>query len=371
MSVQWCRRPLDLPVFGASMLYRCSALLCFVSLTLLVGCDRFASPEGMFAEYVERTARVLDGEAHLTVVPTLEQLPRRRERVREIPALDVSMLDFLGLYGCELQHVIGERNSIMGRVMHPATVFDYEVRFLRTARECAETIESERLAARIREIIEAKRVQIPDVAWNAVWGTGEIEDFLSRSGGSLAVAPERDLASTMAGDLRALVDAIGRVQGGDLAVDVKSLDGVYQRWQSRPLAGQALRAAVLATTRLEDASRLIEARLGNRPMCARPDLQPRAAENMRGMFMSVYVGRVQPYLADLQRVRRELMPPLQALASIGGGRSEAVVGYARRMFGDEDEASLWRRFDLAVARHTRAWQDLLEQCGMRPGQETG
>ncbi|MDX5363360.1 MAG: DUF3080 domain-containing protein [Pseudazoarcus pumilus] len=346
-------------------------MLLSLAAVLLTACDPFASPEGLFEEYVTRTARVLDGEVVLTPVPTLDPLPRRRERMREIPALDVSMLDFLGLYGCELQHVIGERNSIMGRVMHPATVFDYEVRFLRTARECAETIDSERLAARIREIIEAKRAQIPDAAWNAVWGTGEIEDFLSRSGGSLAVEVERDLASTMASDLRALVDVVGRVQGGDLGVDVKLLDGVYQRWQARPLAGQALRAAMLATIRLDDASRLIEARLGERPMCARPDLQPRAAENMRGMFMSVYVGRVQPYLADLQRVRRELMPPLQALASIGGGRSETVVSYARRMFGDEDEASLWRSFDLAVARHTRAWQDLLEQCGMRPGQETG
>lgn len=344
--------------------------LCFAAL-MLAACDPFSSPEGLFDEYVERSARVLDGEAVLTSVPTLEQLPRRRDRVREIASLDVSMLDFLGLYGCDLQHVIGERNSIMGRVMHPASLFDYEVRFLRAAQECLTTIDNERLRGRISDIIDAKRTQLPDAAWNAVWGTSEIEDFLTRSRGALAVKPDRDMASTLAADLRALADVVGRVQGGDLAVDVKALDGVYQRWQSRPLAGQVLRGAVLATTRLDDASRLIEARLGGRPVCARPDLRPRAAENMRGMFMSVYVGRVQPYLAHLQRVRRELMPPLRELATIGGGRSEAVVGYARMTLGEEDEASLWRRFDLAVARHTRAWQDLLEQCGMRPGQESG
>lgn len=344
--------------------------LCIALVVLLAACDPFETPEGLFEEYIERTARVLDGEAGLSQVPTLEQLPRRRDRVVDIAALDVSMLDFLGLYGCELQHVIGERNSIMGRVMHPATVFDYEVRFLRAAAECADDIGSERLAARIGEVIDAKRAQIPDAAWNAVWGTSEIEDFLTRSRGALAVQPDRDMASTLAADLRALADVVGRVQGGDLEVDVKALDGVYQRWQARPLAGQALRGAALATARLDDASRLIEARLGDSPICARPDLRPRAAENMRGMFMNVYVGRVQPYLADLQRVRRELMPPLRELAAIGGGRSEAVVAYARMTLGEEDEASLWRRFDLAVARHTRAWQDLLEQCGMRPGQET-
>lgn len=348
---------------------RSLVLSCFV--ILLAGCDPFASPEGLFEEYVERTARVLDGEAVLTPVPTVEQLPRRRERVREIASLDVSMLDFLGLYGCELQHVIGERNSIMGRVMHPATVLDYEVRFLRAARECLGSIDSERLRLRIADIIAAKREQMPDAAWNAVWASSEIENFLTRSGGSLAVTPDRDMASTLAADLRALVDVVGRVQGGDLTVDVMSLDGVYQRWQSRPLAGQTLRGAVLATTRLDDASRLIEARLGERPVCARPDLRPRAADNMRGMFMSVYIGHVQPYLAEVQRARQELMPPLRELAAIGGGRSEAVVHYARFTLAEQDDASVWRRFDLAVARHTRAWQELLGQCGMRPGQEAG
>src|SRR5690606_8032454 len=149
------------------------------------------------------------------------------------------------------------------------------------------------------------------------------------------------------------------------------LDDVYQRWHARPLAGQLQRAAVLATTRLDDASRLIEARVEGRPVCARPDLRPRAAENMRGMFMSVYIGEVQPYLAEIQRARRELMPPLRELAAIGGGRSAALAGYARRTLGEADADSVWHRFDRAVARHAEAWQALLGQCGMRPGQESG
>lgn len=341
--------------------------LCLLALT---ACDPFDSPESLFEEYIERTSRVLDEPFELSTVPTVEQLPRRRDRVREIPALDVSMLDFLGLYGCELQHVVGERNSIMGRVMHPASVFDYEVRFLRAAQECQQTIDNERLAARLGEVIEAKRAQIADAAWNAVWGSSEIEAFLTRSRGALAVQPNRDTASTMAADLRAVADIAARVEAGQVDVDVKALDGVYQRWPSRPLAGQTLRGATLAITRLDDASRIIEARLEGRPVCPRPDVRPRAADNMQGMFMRVYVGEVQPYLAELQRSRRELMPPLQALASIGGGRNEAVQGYAERNFGEAREESVWRRFDEAVARHTRGWQELLGQCGMRPGQES-
>lgn len=346
----------------------CRLLVLSLAALLLAACDPFASPEGMFDEYVERTARVLEGDAQRSEVPTVEQLPRRRERVAEIAPLDVSMLDFLGLYGCELQHVVGERNSIMGRVMHPASVYDYELRFLRAAADCLGVIEDEALAGRVAAVAEAKRAQLVDAAWNAVWATSEIEDFLTRSRGPLAVAPDRDMAATLAADLQALRAAVQIGSGEPPTLDFRSLDGVYQRWQSRPMAGQTLRAAALAATRLEDASRLIEARLGERPVCPRPDVRPRAAENMRGMFVSVYVGEVQPYLAQIQRLRRELIEPLHGLATLGGGRREAVAGYAARVLGDTAEDSLWRRFDEAVARHTRAWQELLGQCGMRPGQ---
>lgn len=345
-------------------------VLLFAATAVLLGCDPMGAPESMLDEYVLRVARVLEGDAALTPVPTVPQLPRRRERVRELIQLDVGMLDFLGLYGCELQHVIGERNSILGRVMHPAGVFDYELRFVRAADECVGEITSERLAQRIAELADIKRSDLLEVAWNAIWGSSEIEAFLTRSKGPLAISHDRDMSSTMAADLRALEHAVGRVSGGDLDVDVKSFDPVYQRWQSRPLAGQLIRSAVLVTTRLDDASALIEARLGDRPVCAKPTLRPRRAENMQGMFLSVYVGNVQPYLADVQRVRRELMPPLQALARIGDStRSPTVTAYAQSVLSETGENSIWQAFDQAVKRHTLAWQNLLGQCGMRPGQE--
>lgn len=349
-----------------------SVLLSGLVLLVLAGCDPLSQPESMLDEYVVRTARVLDGKAELTPLVPVPQLPRRRERVRDLPPLDVGMLDFLSLYGCELQHVIGERNSIMGRVMHPANVLDYEVRFLRAADECIGEIRSERLAARIAEVAAIKRATLPDVAWNAVWGSSEIEDLLTRSKGPLRIGHDRDMAGTMAADLRALREAVARIERDDLDVDIRALDGVYQRWHARPLAGQAVRSAALVASRLDDASRLIEARLDTRPVCARPDHRPRAAEQMRGMFMTVYVGHVQPYLAEVQRVRQEMMPPLSALANIGdAGRTPAVAGYARAVLDEGGEDNVWGHFDRAVARHTRAWQDLLGQCGMRPGQDGG
>ncbi|MBA4743328.1 MAG: DUF3080 domain-containing protein [Azoarcus sp.] len=336
----------------------------------LAGCDPFTSPQSLFDEYLDRSARVLDVDAVTSNVPTAPLLPRRRERVRPLPSMDVGMLDFLSLYGCELQHVVGERNSIMGKVMHPGSLLEYELRFVRAAEECADEIDSERLRGRLAEVVEIKREALPDVAWNAIWGSEEIEHLLTRSRGPLDVGHDRDLAGAMASDLATLTEIVDAIGKGRTDLDIAALDAMYQRWQSRALAGQAVRGALLAATRLDDASRIVEARLGERPVCVAPEHRPRAAENMRGMFMTVFVGHVQPYLADLTRVRREIVEPLSRLADIGkAAQSPAVVAYAERALRDARDDSVWASFDAAVARHVEAWQALLEQCGMRPGQE--
>lgn len=338
------------------------------TLTLaLTGCDPFSSPDSMLDEYVKRVGRVLEVELVLTAVPHAPELPRRRERVRALPEFSVGMRDFLGLYGCGLQHVIGERNSSLGRVMHASARLEYELRFIRVADDCVRVLEGAALADRLDEITALKREALASVAWNAVWGTREIEDLFTRSKGALAIATDRNAVSDRVSDLRRMADAFARIVDGELDVDVRALDAVYQGWLRQPLMGQAVRSALLLTTRLNDAAGLLEARLGDEPLCHRK-MKNRRAETMYNMFISIYAGHVQPYLAEVQHVRRELLPLLQGLAAIGGeGHGNAFDDYLRVVVAEDGEHSQWRAFDRAVARHTRAWQQLLEQCGMRPG----
>ncbi len=319
-------------------------------------------------EYVKRVGRVLDVEPHLSPVPVAPELPRRRERVRAIPEHNVGMLDFLGLYGCELQHVVAERNSSLGRVMHPSARLDYELRFLRAADDCIERIEREGLVDRIIGFVESKRETLPDAAWNAVWGTREIEHLFTRSRGALRVSHDRNAVSEMQEALQRMDDTVNRVVRGELEIDVSALDAVYQRWLRQPLMGQTIASAILVSTRLDDAATLIEARLGDRPLCHK-GMRNRRADTMQSMFHSVYAGHVQPYLAQVQRARQDLLPPMRGLAKIpGAGPSPEVENYLRNVVWD-DEHGWWSAFDRAIQRHTRAWQALLDQCGMRPGRD--
>ncbi|QOC23953.1 DUF3080 family protein [Wenzhouxiangella sp. AB-CW3] len=321
----------------------------------------------MLDEYNERLSRVLDVDSELSPVPSAPRLPSARERVLDIDSISISMLDFLGLYGCEVQYVVGERNSTLGRVAHPLTVLDYDRRFIVAAEECAETIERKALGEQLVEAATLKRQSLADSAWNAVWGSREIENHFARSRGPLPVRPDLQQLGRSAENAGRVERSIHSLLDGNLEEDIPALDRVYQRWRNDPSAGQALRSAILVTTRLNDASDLIEQRLGDRPLC--PSGRPnREAEIMQNMFSTVYAAEVQPYLADVQRVRRELLPPLLALATLENrSPGDSFEQYVATVLDDSSEHGYWQAFDQAIARHTSAWQDLLDQCGMRLG----
>ncbi len=73
-------------------------------------------------------------------------------------------------------------------------------------------------------------------------------------------------------------------------------------------------------------------------------------------------------MSDVSRARDSLIGALAELAD----QQTAVMPasfqdwYQRHLSADA-EVSLWRELDQAMMQHTRHWQELLEQCGLRPG----
>ncbi|EMP56452.1 hypothetical protein MSNKSG1_03936 [Marinobacter santoriniensis NKSG1] len=334
---------------------------------LLSACNPFSSARPMMDEYVERVARVLETEPRYSPVPQADQIPRRRDRVLEMPDLELGMLDFLSLYGCELQHVVGEKNSVMGRVMQPLNRLRYELRFIHAARACIGAIDDEDLKATLKKAIESKRKSLPIAVWNGTWGVEEVETLFTLAKGSYPVAADGDPVSDLAREISRLDVAVKKLVTGDLDVSLDFAGEVQQRWQAEYRAGQLINSANLLVTRLRDATRIIRARLDDRPLClnGKPNNQ---SDIVKSMFFSVYVEKVQPYLADVRRARDELMVPLGRLATL---QQATMPGSFRewyeRYLAMTGEGSLWRALDEAMSMHTKAWQDLLGQCGLRPG----
>ena len=338
-----------------------------LSLCLLAsGCNPFSSATPMMDEYVERVARVLDQEPVYSDLPPASNLPRRRDRRLTLPELELGMLDFLSLYGCELQYVIGEKNSVMGKVMQPLNRLRYELRFIEAAEACLPEITREGVKESLNEAIESKKETLPIVLWNATWGVREIESLFTLAKGDYPIEPEGQPVSDLAIDANRLNEVAEKLLNGSYDQELGFLGEVQQRWQAEYRAGQLINSARLLIARLGDASELLEARISGRPLCigGKPNNQ---SSIVQSMFFSVYIEKIQPYMSDIRQGRDSLIQPLGELATMQlKTMPESFNRWYERHLAMTGERSLWQQLDTAMAEHTRLWQTLLEQCGLRP-----
>lgn len=343
--------------------------LCLVAVwvPVIAGCNPFSEARSMMDEYVERVARVLDAEPVLTPIEPPEQMPRRRDRVLPMPELDIGLLDFLSLYGCELQFVVGEKNSVMGRVMQPLNRLRYEVRFIQTARQCRPEITDEALAEALDGAIASKLDSLPIAIWNATWGTEEIETLFTLAKGYYPVAPVENPLSDLARDAERLNQVVASLRAQRLAVSLDFAGSVHQRWQAQYRAGQLIQSARLLATRLDDATALLRQRVDGRPLCFNGKSNSRS-ELVRSMFFSVYIDRIQPYIASVARAQDQLIAPLARLAEQQVDVMPAAFArWSQVYLATDASGSVWAALDRAINAHTRAWQALLMQCGLQPG----
>jgi hypothetical protein len=348
----------------------------------VAACNPFDEARPMMDEYVERLGHVLETDPQFSELAPAPILPRRRERVLDMPELELGMLDFLSLYGCDLQFVVGEKNSILGKVMQPLNRLRYELRFIASAGQCLQSSINdgdEKLQDMLQQAISSKRKNLPIALWNATWGVEEVESLFTTSKGFYPVIGENPL-SDLAREAAQLESAARSLLNGELEQNLDFAGTVHQRWQAEYHAGQLINSALLVTARLNDGTGVIKRRLAQRPLClsGNPNNQ---STIVQGMFFSIYIGKVQPYLADLSRARIELLEPLVQLAQIQTAvmpqsfqrwqaralPADAGVEGVRIENANAESANVWSNLDKAVADHTRGWQQLLEQCGLRPG----
>lgn len=317
-------------------------------------------------EYVKRLANVLDVDPIYSEMIGIERIPRSRDRTLSVSESDINMLDFLKLYGCELQFVVGEKNAILGRVMQPLNSLRYELRFIESARTCLPEIDNDSLKQKVVNAIETKQQNLPKVIWNATWGTDEIAQFMSLSNGLYQPENSQHEISQYGNDVQYLNEIIEKIQTGDYSVDLSYVGNIQQSWQYGSRAGQLQNSARLLVTRLDDATQIIQQRVNQQPLCpqGKTNNQARVLESM---FFSVYIAKVQPYMANVNRAALQLFEPLSELARLQQlVMPESFQVYYSQSLDPTTETSLWGLYQQRVKEHTEAWQDLLEQCGLRP-----
>ncbi|HSG92142.1 MAG TPA: DUF3080 family protein [Methylotenera sp.] len=340
-------------------------LFSLFAILLLSSCDPFTSPQSLMDEYPIRLARVLDVATKNGPQAPSAIWPRVRERRVTIPEIEINMLAFLDLYGCDLQVVVGERNAILGKVMQPLNRLRYSQRFIKEAGICIDSIDDASLKQTLKEASILKRQQLPAEIWQASWASDEMAGLLSHTAQPMSVELPLANSQQLAEDFVYLNQTVDALLSGSNETALIRWGKIQQRWQYQDGLGALIKSAQQLTLMLNAGSAILKQRIDEKPLCYQGKPNPRARQ-LEGVFFNVYIGHVQPYIALISQHRDVLLPAAREFAAQQADTAPASVKTYWQQYLLDEPQSIWPAFDLAVKNHTQYWQNLLEQCGLKP-----
>ncbi|GAA0683903.1 hypothetical protein GCM10009104_06420 [Marinobacterium maritimum] len=339
---------------------------------LLSGCSA-APPEERLHDYAYRVGNAIEYKYQLKFDRTAPAFPPKRQRSLQVDEIREGLIDVLDLRRCGLLELIGERNSSLGKLAPPSQRLIYETRFLPRLRQCIIELEqsgqadadTQTLLSRLHQIEQIKRRNYARVISNAIFNSDEISRHFALQAQPLDnTAPE--LVNRLIPALTHFEHLAQLAQQSQWPAPewIMQLEQDYEALYRSDFGADWLRSLLLLTQTLEQTAEAIEARLARRPICFNRKPTPQA-NIIRNVFQRYYAGQLQPWMSAIDRSgqtwRRQWISLIELLPT-----SDKIEAYITQVFG-EQRGSLWLDYIEARSRHTHAWQQLLSQCGMMPG----
>lgn len=329
-------------------------LVVWVAVLVLVACE--ADAPIPITDYTTRLARVLDVPVAETEIRPLPRLPRVRELRQSLSEDNIDLLEFLRLSGCELQSLIAERNSSLGKLAQPSQRLVYELNFLRAGSACVDTISAEygELAQRLNQVLQIKKHELPVRVWDALLGGREFRSFWARTGDDTLM----DSRSIVA--LAALQNDVRRWMSGDYQVDSVTLESSLEA-VALGGGGNLIYTWHRLTQDINQATGVLESRLGTRPLCFQ-DMRNPQSDVFQRVVNQFFMANIQKDVAALNRVTFALFEEVHALERLlGSAEPIAYAGWRR------ERDTLVERGRQAMRDHVAAIEPLFLQCGFIPG----
>lgn len=325
----------------------------------VIGCQPKQSSRAVFDNYLYRLSNSLDVKVESKPpAALLAHYPEQSSVSHDIPALNISMLEFLQLSKCDLQRLIGERNSSLGRLMTGYHALLYEYEFLLLAEQCLQVIgPKDSLHAELGRAITHKKNYQGQLYWNATFASEEVSYLFSLGSQPLT---HQQLSNNPSELISALEDLHAWLS--DPTTESQQLEHAYKMIGTRKYIGE-LRLTMAATTAaLEQATSMIDERVSPKPLCYQQRSNQKF-EVVDRVFHRFYIGEVQPLLAKVHQQGQTLFNLIDQLQN-SLEPSKPFADFWGPVYQSED--SEWQSFNRAVDTHTKAWQNLLRQCGALP-----
>lgn len=134
-----------------------------------------------FEDYRSRLANVLHVAPANAAQPAPLRYPALRGMKQNIPELNINLRDFYALNQCEVNSLIAERNTALGKIQAPSQRYVYERKLLSGLRDCREALSDTALAPQLDSWIAQKALNLDRVWIDLIQTSDELRRFFSRS----------------------------------------------------------------------------------------------------------------------------------------------------------------------------------------------
>ncbi|TKE99305.1 DUF3080 domain-containing protein [Vibrio kanaloae] len=326
-----------------SNLVKHSTLFCLA--VMLAGCFS-DGPGDLFDDYQTKIARVQDAE-ELKEDWEFESLPRKRELLLDVPTLSIGLIDSYQLRQCGLFNLIAERNSVLGKVADQFRNYDYQVALLAGVGKCISSNELDpEIVELLKEIEQQKLAQFPLHQWNLIYASDAMQ---SQMRGSQWVRAD------IGDQVRQTSDALQHI---NQVLNIPLVSGktteVQEVLEKSSTLGDLYYSLAHASVELNTITKQLTTFDAN-IICGK-QRDTTKFRYLNNVFDQQYIGKVQPYMAQLDSYYQQLAPQL--------GMFDAQPDLHSYYFPIQDAHQAFRA---STRRHVDYWQQLFKRCGRKVG----
>lgn len=321
---------------------------------LLAGCSRV---EREWDDYLARMSRVLNED-----IPSIESfgLPAFPENVQlrlEVPETRISVLQAWQLHHCELFRLIGERNSVLGRLSEPEIRWLYEFQLQKLLADC---IADSRTEAEVQTLLVSisrqKAMEYSQVVWNATFASPSFNQIFSLSERAIPFVKVPDYGAYQTG-----MEYLSAWDSEHFQLEEAELLSVGKLHESFALFGSALLSMRIAEVNLQRANAMLSNAIETQYLCpnglTRPEL-----DRARNVLVNKFVQELQPWLVTVTRSYDAVFYPSRQLLETFRPEQTLLPVLARvenyLAVADETKSQLLDTLKL----HTELWQRLFQVC---------
>lgn len=303
-------------------------------------------PGDLFDDYQTKVARVQDAE-ELKQEWEFEGLPRKRELLLNVPSLSIGLIDSYQLRQCGLFNLIAERNSVLGKVADEFRNYDYQVALLEGVGKCLSSDELDpEVIELLRGIEQQKLAQFPLHQWNLIYASDAMQ---SQMRGSQWSRPD------IGQQVRQTSDALEHLnQSLNTPLVSGKTTEVQEVLEKSSTLGDLYYSLARASAELDTITKQLTT-FDDNIICGK-QRDTTKFRYLNNVFEQQYIGKVQPYMAQLDGYYQQLAPQL--------GMFNAQPELHSYYFPIQDAHQAFRA---STRRHVDYWQQLFKRCGRKVG----